>query len=204
MKLNVLLSVLVLALVGALIAPVSQGEEKKSEAKAKIGEKAPDFELKDQNGKTVKLSQFKGKIVVLEWFCESCPVVVGHYKEDTNTMNKLAAKYKDKDVVWLTINSTDGTNVESNKKAAAKMKIDRPILDDSSGKVGKIYAARTTPHMYVVNKEGVLVYDGAIDNQKQGQEAVNYVDQACGEVLAGKEVSTPKTKPYGCGVKYAS
>jgi peroxiredoxin len=189
-----------LALAMVLASSVT-AEDKK--ATAKIGAPAPAFSLPDQDGKTVSLSDFAGKIVVLEWFNDECPIVVRHYEGDA--MNKLAAKYKEKDVVWLAINSSKHHNVEHNKSAATKLKMDRPVLDDHRGNVGRAYGATNTPGMYVINKEGVLVYMGGIDdndrnNKKDGIK--NYVSQALDELLAGKSVSEPQTKQYGCTVKY--
>jgi peroxiredoxin len=172
-------------------------------AAPKIGEKAPDFELRDQSGKVHKLSDYAGKVVVLEWTCGTCPAVKMHYKDSTQTMNKLWEQYKDKNVVWLLINSSKDANQESNAKMAQKWNISRPVLDDASGATGKAFGARTTPHMFVVDAAGNLAYNGAIDDGPGGEATVNYVDKALGELLAQKSVSTPETKPYGCGVKYA-
>jgi peroxiredoxin len=174
--------------------------------KLAVGAPAPDFQLKDQDGKTVSLSEFKDKVVVLEWFNDECPFVVKQYK--AGDMNKTADAYEAKQVVWLAINSTNGKGVDHNKKIAADWKIERPVLDDSAGTVGKQYGARTTPHMFVVNK-GTVVYAGAIDSKRSTEQAdiatsENYVAKALDEVLAGKPVSTPQTEPYGCGVKYAN
>jgi peroxiredoxin len=189
-----------MVLTAALVTQVTADEK---HATAKVGQPAPAFSLPDQHGKTVSLSDFKGKLVVLEWFNDECPVVVRHY--DGNAMNNLAAKYKDKDVIWLAINSSKHHNVDHNKKAAETLKINRPILDDHSGKVGHAYGATNTPGMYVINKDGVLAYMGAIDDNKSGskKEGVkNYVSQALDELLAGKSVSEPMTQQYGCTVKY--
>jgi peroxiredoxin len=177
--------------------------EDKAADKAKIGEAAPAFSLQDQNGKTVNLSDYSGKIVVLEWFNEGCPIVQRHYK--AGTMNKLYSKYSSKDVAWLAINSTNNSSNESNKKAADAWKMDRPILNDSTGTVGHEYGATNTPHMYIVGKDGKLAYMGAIDDDPQGDKStkVNYVDKALDELLSGSTVSTPQTKAYGCGVHYA-
>ncbi len=166
------------------------------------GKEAPAFTLKDQNGKDVKLADFKGKIVVLEWFNEECPIVKRHY--DGNKMNELAAKYAEKGVVWLAINSTNHATVESNAKADKAWKMNRPILDDHSGEIGHAYASTNTPGMFIVDKEGKLAYRGAIDDNNRGSntEVVNYVAKALDELVAGKAVSTPETKPYGCTVKY--
>lgn len=170
---------------------------------------APDFTLKDLDGKEVKLSKVteKGKIVVLEWFNNDCPFVKYHYKPETSTMSKHAEKYKDKDVVWLAVNSTHYATAESVKAWAQEHGVEHAILMDSDGKVGKLYHAKTTPHLFVIDAKGQIVYDGAIDNAPMGKtpegtEKVNYVDQALTELLAEKAITTPKTKPYGCTVKY--
>ena len=199
------------ALAVALAFTAASAEEKaqtaagKSAEGAQVGQAAPDFTLKDQDGKTVKLSDLKGKVVVLEWFNQGCPYVVKHYKT-TKTMNATADKYKGQDVVWLAINTTGKTDAE-NKETAQAWNINRPILNDTTTSVAQAYGAKTTPHMYVIDKEGKLVYKGAIDDDpsesaEKGDKAVNYVAKALDEVLAGKPVSTPETKQYGCGVKY--
>ncbi len=170
----------------------------------KIGDKAPQFTLTNFDGKVVNLSDYKGKIVVLEWFNYECPFVKYHYEKAT--MADLAAKYKDKNVVWLAINSTKHLKTEENKAWAEKYKLGYPILDDRTGTVGRAYGALTTPHMYIIDKEGKIVYSGAIDDSPMGRKkegAVNYVDKALSELLAGKSVTTPQTEPYGCSVKYA-
>ncbi|MFZ9024099.1 MAG: thioredoxin family protein [Anaerohalosphaeraceae bacterium] len=170
---------------------------------------APDFTLKDINGKAVQLSTLKGKTVVLEWTNYDCPFVKPHYDTELKTMSKLAAKYAEQGVVWLTINSTHYATVETNKAWAEKHQLKQAVLVDSDGKVGKLYQAKTTPHMFVIDKEGKIVYQGAIDNAPLGkkpidQEQVNYVDKALAELLADKKVEIAKTKPYGCSVKYAN
>ena len=169
------------------------------------GKKAPDFTLKSFDGKSISLSDYRGKIVVLEWFNFECPYVVRHYGQ--NTMVELANKYKDKDVVWLAMNSTSHTTPEANIEFAKKQKLPYPILDDRPGQVGHAYGAETTPHIFIIDRRGNIVYEGAIDNSpsgktKAGEKLINYVDQALVELMAGKPVSTPKTKPYGCTVKY--
>jgi peroxiredoxin len=170
-----------------------------------IGSAAPEFSLQDQTGKTVSLADYKGKVVVLEWFNNECPYVVKFYS--AGDMNKTADKYASQDVVWLAVNSTSGKDNAANAKVAESWNIKRPILNDADGKVGRAYGATNTPHMYIINKEGNLVYKGAIDSNrssKQGDIAgsTNYVAQALDEVLAGKTVSEPETKAYGCSVKY--
>ena len=168
--------------------------------------KAPDFTLKNHDGKEVKLADYKGKIVVLEWINHECPFVKYHY-EKKPTMNELAKKYKEKKVVWLAIDSTNHQETKKNKEYAEKNKILHPILDDRSGKVGRAYKATNTPHMFIINTDGNIVYNGAIDNAPLGKvpedkELVNYVDKALKELTSGKTVSISKTKPYGCTVKY--
>lgn len=172
---------------------------------AKLGAEAPAFTLKDQSGKDVSLADYKGKIVVLEWFNDGCPYVQRHYTG--GNMNHFASKYADKGVVWLAINSTNGKTAADNEKIAAEWKIDRPILLDADGQVGHAYGAKTTPDMFVIDKAGKLVYTGAIDNVRStdaddNAKASNYVAKALDDLLAGKAVGEPETKSYGCGVKY--
>ncbi len=169
------------------------------------GKRAPEFELNSFDGKSVSLSDYRGKIVVLEWFNFECPLSRYHY-ETKNTMVELAKKYKGKNVVWLAENSTGHTTPEPNKTFAKRHGLPYLILDDRSGKVGRAYGAQTTPHMYIINPRGNLVYEGAIDDSPLGKKkegVVNYVDNALAELTARKAVSTPKTKPYGCTIKYA-
>jgi peroxiredoxin len=162
--------------------------------------------MKNYDGKEVKLSDYKGKIVVLEWFNYECPFVRYHY-EKASTMKDLAARYKDKNVVWLSINTTGHQETEKNKEFAEKHKIEYPILDDSSGATGKAYGAKTTPHIFIIETEGNIAYNGALDNAPLGEvpkdeKLINYVDKALEELTSGKTVSTATTKPYGCSVKY--
>jgi peroxiredoxin len=171
---------------------------------AAIGKPAPNFTLKDQNGKSVSLADYKGKIVVLEWFNQGCPYVMRHYK--AKTMTTTADKYKDKDVVWLAINTTAGKTADDNKASAEAWGIPYPILSDTSTSVAQAYGAKSTPHMFVIDKEGKLAYKGAIDDDPSadgGKAKTNYVAQALDEIVAGKPVSTPETKAYGCGVHYS-
>jgi peroxiredoxin len=198
--------VLALALAAtAALAGRAVGEKPTSNG-AGLGQPAPSFALTDQDGKTVNLSELRGKVVVVEWFNNECPYVVKHYK--AGHMNALAAKYAGQGVTWLAINSTSGKDNTSNKAIAGEWKIDRPILNDATGATGKAYGARTTPHMFVINKDGIVVYKGAIDSNgssdtKDIEGATNHVAAALDEVLAGKAVSVPETRPYGCSVKYA-
>jgi peroxiredoxin len=170
-----------------------------------IGAKAPDFSLKDQDGKTVNLSDYAGKIVVLEWVNPGCPFVQRHYK--LNTMSTLANKYKSKDVVWLAINSTNYSSAQENQNWRKQHNLEYPILLDFPGSVGIAYGASNTPHMFIINKDGTLAYKGAIDSQETDHDpikpdTINYVDKALTELLNGQSVSTPESKPYGCNVKY--
>jgi peroxiredoxin len=176
----------------------------KHAAKAAVGQMAPDFTLMDQDGNPVSLADHRGKIVVLEQFNDQCPFVVKFYKE--GHMNQFASEAGD-DVVWLAIDSSNFSNVEENKAISEEWGIERPLLDDSDGTVGKMYGAKTTPHMYVIDTEGKLVYAGAIDSKKSTNTediagAENYVMKAIEAVRAGETVSPAETKPYGCSVKY--
>ncbi len=171
------------------------------------GKRAPEFEMSSFDGRTIKLSDYKGRIVVLEWVNPECPFSRYHY-ETLHTMADLATKHRDKKVVWLAVNSTSHTTVEANRDFAKKHKLPYPILDDRSGQVGRKYGARTTPHMFIIDTDGVIAYEGAIDNaplgkQEAGAGPVNHVDKALTELLAGQKVSMPNTPPYGCTVKYA-
>lgn len=186
-----------------------KGAETKSEAAAKIGAPAPAFSLKDINGKTVNLADFKGKVVVLEWFNPECPFVKKHHEKFTTMVDTYNA-FKDKGVVWVAINSgapgKEGAGLEKNKKASTDWKLPYSVLLDESGATGKAYGAKTTPHMYIINAEGNLVYAGAIDNDRSADKAgsVNYVKQALTQVLAKETVTEAETKPYGCSVKYGN
>ena len=178
---------------------------------ATVGKPAPDFALTDVNGKAVKLADFKGKHVVLEWHNPACPFVVKHY--DSSNMQSLHNKYDAKDTVWLTINSTNPAHQDfmANDKLkgylADKKAAPDNYMTDADGKVGQTYAAKTTPHMYVINPAGILVYAGAIDDkrgtkQEEIKTAKNFVIAALDESKAGKPITTASTQPYGCSVKY--
>lgn len=165
-----------------------------------VGEKAPNFTLTDHNGKEHNLADYADKVVVLEWVNPDCPFVVRHYK--AGTMKNLAEAFSGKEVVWLAINSSHYANNETNKKFAEEKGLAYPVLNDADGKVGHMYGAKTTPHMFVIN-QGTLIYDGAIDDDPRGNGAnVNYVEQALASISAGKDYTAKQTKPYGCSVKY--
>jgi peroxiredoxin len=177
----------------------------------KVGDAAPAFTLSDCTGKSVSLADFKGKTVVLEWFNSACPFVVKHYVH--GDMQKLQKQFADKGVVWLLVNSTNPKHQDFLDAAAQHKKCQdwkiaaTHTLLDPTGEVGKAYDARTTPHMYIVNAEGVVVYNGAIDSIRSTKaedvaKADNFVVAALSEVLEGKAVTNASTRPYGCSVKY--
>ncbi len=182
-------------------------EEKKTVEVASVGKKAPDFSLFDTEGKEHKLSSLAGKIVVIEWFSPECPYVVKQHVK-TKTASDMVEKYAGKEVAFFAINSNAvgeaGSGKERNAKAVKDWAMKYPVLLDETGVTGKAYGAKNTPAMYVVNKDGILAYSGAIDDDKSAETAgkTNYVTKAVDELLAGKKVSTPTTQPYGCGVKY--
>jgi peroxiredoxin len=176
-----------------------------------VGSIAPDFSLPDTTGKTHVLSQYKGKYVVLEWFNPECPFVKKHY--GSGNMQKLQQEYTSKGVVWLTIDSNaPGTEGNLTSEQAAQKMADwkthqTALLLDPEGKAGRAYGAKNTPNMVVINPEGKLIYEGAIDSKATPNPAdipssTNYVKVALDESLAGKPVTTANTRPYGCSVKY--
>lgn len=175
-----------------------------------IGDTAPDFTLVDLNGVSHTLSDYTsaGNTVVLEWFSPQCPFVIKHYRDDTGTMNKIAADNAENDVVWIRINSGHTNHSSADKalniKTASDWGITTPILMDGTGKVGKMYGAKRTPDMYIIGSDQTLLYHGAIDNRSDAAAPgeVNYVANALAEINAGKKVSKAETKPYGCSVKY--
>jgi len=184
--------------------------DKDHKAHAEVGQPAPTFTLTDHEGNPVDLADYTAdeKIIVLEWFSPDCPFVVKHYQK-SSTMNDLAGKYAGKDVVWLAIDSSHYVTADKTAKAVKSWDINHKVLLDPQGKVGHLYQAKTTPHMYIIDARGTLVYAGAIDNSvntkappTDSSDYVNYVDQALGQLLAGETVTTAQTKPYGCTVKY--
>ena len=175
------------------------------------GQPAPDFALNDATGKPVKLADQRGKYVVLEWTNPECPFVQKHYT--SKNMQALQKEFVGKDVVWLSVDSTNRSHAEyksggeMSQWMRAQGAAQTAVLIDETGNTGRAYAARTTPHMFVVDPQGKVVYAGAIDDKRSAnpadaKTANNYVRAALGEALAGKPVSVAQTQPYGCSVKY--
>ncbi len=180
-------------------------------AEAQVGKPAPDFTATDINGKTHQLSDYKGRIVVLESYNLECPFCANHFK--TGAMQELQGYAAARDVVWLLVNSASRHSGSYRNPAAArkefaaqKMKA-AAWLDDNSGAIGKAYGLKTTPHMVVIDKNGVVAYKGAIDDRPEPEgdprKARNYVREAIDNLNAGKPVTVARTKSYGCAVKYA-
>ena len=182
-------------------------QAKEEAAPAEVGKAAPNFTLTDVHGKTHSLADYKGKHVVLEWVNYGCPYVARLYHK--SYLPGIQAKLADQDVVWFSVNSNRNSDPESTKsRAEDNASKAAAVLMDADGKVGKAYGARTTPHMFVIDPKGILIYQGAMDDQKStkpeaNETAKNYVQTAIEESLAGKRVTVGKTQPYGCGVKYA-
>ncbi len=181
-------------------------------AKAEVGKPAPEFTLRDLDGKEVRLSSFQGKTVVLEWFNPECPFVQKSHTK--GSLKGLARDLSEKGVVWLAVNSgapgKQGAGVDVNRKGVATFGLANPVLLDEDGRVGKLYGATNTPHMFVVDPSGVVVYAGAIDNSPdaegespEGGKLVNYVAEAVSAVAEKRPVAQASTKAYGCSVKYA-
>ena len=176
---------------------------------------APEFELLDSYGNEISLSSFIGKKVVLEWTNHGCPYVAKHY--ETGNMQSTQEFAKEEEIIWLSIiSSAPGTQGYVSSDEANALTITRKaspshVLFDPTGKVGRIYDAKTTPHMYIINEEGLMKYQGAIDDaggrgfmSRDLLKAKNYVKESLKEMNTGEEISSPVTKPYGCSVKYAS
>ena len=191
-------SVLILALVATALA-------------VKVGEAAPDFTATDSNGKTQHLADLKGKYVVLEWHNQGCPFTKKHY--ESGNMQRLQKEWTTKGVAWFTVISsapgTQGYVTASEENDYVKKVNASPtaVLLDPDGTVGHLYAAKTTPHMYIIDPKGTLIYNGAIDdhptpNPGDIPSSKNYVTSALQEAMAGKPVSEAATRPYGCSVKY--
>ena len=194
-----------MALVLALAAPAALA------ADAKIGAPAPAFALTDLDGATRQLEEFAGKTVVLEWTNHECPFVVKHY--DGNNIPRQQAEATGDDIVWLVVNSSAaGKQGNVTPEQASSIQADwdssqTAYLFDTDGTVGRAYGAKTTPHMYIIDADGVLRYNGAIDsipsaNIADLEKAEQYVELALAELAGGEPVSQPLTQPYGCSVKY--
>ncbi|KPF69296.1 alkyl hydroperoxide reductase [beta proteobacterium AAP99] len=198
-----IISALLLAATAGLLAPAVS-------ANVDPGQAAPAFTLKDVNGKDVSLAQFKGKTVVLEWNNPKCPFIVKHYV--SGNMQDLQ-RGAGKDVVWLAINSTNPKSsdfmsaADLGKWMGEQKSQPTAYLLDPDGKVGQAYGAKTTPHMFVINAQGTVVYDGAIDDKRNARPedaktANNFVRAALTDVAAGRAVANATNQPYGCSVKY--
>lgn len=185
--------------------------EKSAPANAEIGKPAPPFTLKDTDGKEVSLDNLRGKTVVLEWFNPECPFVKKAHT--AGTLVNYAKKVSAEGVVWLAINSgapgKQGYGADTNREGIKTFQLNHPVLLDESGIVGRSYGATNTPHMFVIDAKGILVYAGAIDNSPDGEGQspeggllVNHVDEALRQMREGKVIAKPSTKAYGCSVKY--
>ena len=176
-----------------------------------VGKPAPDFTGTDINGNTIRLSDYKGKIVVIESYNSDCPFCHNHYA--TGAAQELQKDLAARGIVWLMVNSVNPKNMshrtpEQARAEWASQKIAATAwIDDSSGTIGHLYGMKTTPDMYVIDKNGVLVYHGAIDNHPDPthdpRTADNYVRDAVDDLMSGKQIAVSETKPYGCSVKYA-
>lgn len=197
---------------GVLALPASLFTIATTAQATSVGQNAPGFTLINTAGKPVPLASFKGKPVALEWTNPGCPFVRKHYN---GNMQALQKEFTGKGVVWLAINSTsDNSSDHLSPQKLARWKADKgaaatAILRDEDGKVGQAYAARVTPHMYIVNAQGALVFAGAIDSIPSARKAdiakaTNPVRQGLAELLADKSIATPTSQPYGCIVKYKS
>jgi peroxiredoxin len=188
-------AILVMFLAANWVAPTFAGQEPLAPGAA-----APDFTLKSQDGKDVKLSDYKGKLVVLQWLDPACPFVQRHY--EASTFVNLDNKWNERDVVHLAVYS--GGSVDAAKRFHERQKLKFNVLSDPDAAVAKKYGAKTTPHMYVIGKDAKVVYAGAIDDDPDGDKKrgkVNYVDKALEELTNGRPVSEPETKSYGCEIK---
>jgi peroxiredoxin len=173
-------------------------------AEAEVGKPAPAFTLKDEAGKEHSLAQYKGKVVVLEWTNPECPFVKRHYEADT--MATTLKGFDAKKVVWLAVDSTSHNTAARSAEWKKAEGFTYPVLQDAAGTVGKAFGAKTTPHMYVIDEQGVVRYAGAIDDDPRGKsdKTVNHVKTAVDALLTGKQVPASTTTPYGCSVKYKS
>jgi len=178
---------------------------------AEIGAEAPNFSLRDLAGEKHKLSNHDGQIVVLEWYNPNCPFVVYAHGED-GPLHDLAQRWIDQGVVWYAINSgapgKQGTGTELNLEKQAEYGFQHPVLIDETGEVGRRYQAKKTPHMFVIDAQGTLVYAGGLDNAPfgkvpDGSDPHSFVEEVLDDLVAGREPRVRTSKPYGCSVKYA-
>ena len=176
-----------------------------------LGEPVPPLQLRDVHGKSINLADHKGKLVVLEWFNPNCPFVQKHY--GSNNMQSLQARYTKQGVHWFLVNSTNPTHPDFLEPSQLASRVNElkahstAVLMDADGKAGREWGAKTTPHMYVIDAQGKLVFEGGIDDKRSSNPAdiklaKNYVAAALDEVKAGKPVSVSNSRPYGCSVKY--
>jgi hypothetical protein len=204
------ISVLATLLAGAWIAVASLTADA-AEGNARIGSAAPDFVGTDSNGKGVALKDLRGRIVVLEWSNNQCPFVGKHYR--SGNMQSLQKEATGEGVIWLTILSSapgeqgNVTASEANELTRSRGASPTAVILDPTGTIGHAYGARTTPHMFIIDKNGTLVYMGGMDDKATTDvadipTAKNYVRLALAAVMAGKPVQDPVTRPYGCSVKY--
>lgn len=179
----------------------------------RVGDQAPNFQIKDINKELVDLQSLEGKIVVMEWHNPECPFVRKHY--NTKNMQNLQKKYAGNEIVWLTINSSaegkqgNVTGDQAREYLDANLAVPTHYLLDTSGKIGKLFGARTTPQIIILDKLGKVSYQGAVDNQDSTREesvanSKNYIDEALSTLLQGKQPKVAFTEPYGCSVKYKS
>lgn len=182
------------------------------EPTAPLGSPAPEFKLTDTDGNVVTLSGLRGKVVVLEWFNPDCPFVKQAHGEN-GALKTMAATWAAKGVTWLAINSSaegkQGYGLDRNKQARTDYGMTYPVLLDPEGIAGRLYGAKSTPHVFVIDSKGTLVYKGGVDNAPMGEvqdgtARVAYLQAALEEVTAGKPVTTAETRHYGCSVKYAT
>lgn len=172
---------------------------------AMVGKPAPAFTAVDQEGRNHSLESLDGKVVVLEWTNPECPFVQRHYRE--GTFKELSARYGSEGVVWFAVNSTNSNKAENSAEWMKKNSIAYPTLIDSKGELGRLFGAKSTPHVFVIDREGKLVYHGAVDDdpngQKQPAQRQQYLENAIKAALKGQAPERSETRSYGCSVKYS-
>ena len=196
-----------LGVLGLVVGTADSAPLAKAGAVAEVNAVAPDFTLKNTNGEEFRLSSFKGKTVVLEWFNPDCPFVKHAYQD--GPLAGLPKLWLDREVVWVGVNSgaagKQGAGAERNKKARVEWEMPHQVLLDGGGEVGRAYGAKTTPQIVVIDEAGVVRYNGALDNQPMGRgkgDLQVYTDEVLTALTAGKPSPHARTKPYGCSVKY--